>query len=62
MVEKQAKEMQWLKLKSFEDRANKPDNGIVIKDTIVKLHDHDARIRYREAWLKKQNSTYAVTT
>ena len=62
LVEKQAKEIQRLKLKPFNDRANKADNGIVITDAIIKLHEHDARLRYREEWLKKQNRTYVATT
>lgn len=63
VLEKQAKDMQWMKLKlAVKEKANQSNNSIVLQDGIVKLHEHDARAGYREAWLTKVNTLYVRTS
>ena len=54
MLEKQAKDFQWMKMKlPLKEKSELNDNGVVIKEGIVKLHEHDTRRDYREKWLEK---------
>ena len=54
LLERQAKDFQWLKLKpSVKEKSKLNDNGVVIKEGIIKLHEHDARRGYREKWLQR---------
>lgn len=63
LIEKQGKAIQWMKIKpKVKELAGNSDTNVVINDSIVKLHEHDARLNYREAWLKKQNRIYVAAT
>lgn len=54
MVEKQARELQWMRMKlSVKDKANLPDHGVVITDGVLKFHENDTRHTIREKWLEK---------
>jgi hypothetical protein len=54
MLEKQAKDFQWVKFKlSVKEKSKLNDHGVVIKEGIIKLHEHDTRRDYREKWLQK---------
>lgn len=54
MVEKQTKEIQKIKLPfSVKEKMRVKDNGVVIEEGIIKLHEHDARQAYHDTWLKK---------
>lgn len=54
LVEGQAKEIQRIKLPfSVKEKMHLKDNGVVIEDGIIKLHEHDARLAYYETWQKK---------
>ena len=53
-VEKQAKEVQWLKIKpTIKAKAAQNDNGVVLADGVLKFHENDTRIKYKEDWEKK---------
>lgn len=53
-IEKQAKEIQWLKIKpAIKEKAGQADNGIVLADGVLKFHENDTRIKYKEDWEKK---------
>ena len=53
-IEKQAKEIQWLKMKdSLKAKAAQNDNGVVLADGVLKFHENDTRIKYKEDWEKK---------
>jgi hypothetical protein len=57
LVEGQMKAIQELKMKfSVKERANKPDNAVVLRDGIVKLHEADSRASLHTAWIEKCRS------
>lgn len=63
LIEKQAKEMQWMKMRlMIKNNANKPDNAIVITEGILKFHEADTRIAFRESWLSKCATLYDRTS
>ena len=52
-IEKQAKEIQWLKMKpAIKEKSRHNDNGVVISDAVLKFHENDTRIKYKEDWEK----------
>ncbi len=52
-VEKQAKEVQYMKMKlSLKEKAKLGNNEVVIADGILKLHDNDRRKFYRDKWIQ----------
>ncbi len=54
MVEGQAKEIQKIKLPfSVKEKMRVKDNGVVIDEGVIKLHEHDARLAYYETWKSK---------
>jgi hypothetical protein len=51
------KAIQELKMKfSVKERANKPDNAVVLRDGVVKLHEADSRASVYAAWIEKCRS------
>lgn len=53
-IEKQAKEIQLLKMKpAIKEKSQRQDNGVVISDGVLKFHENDTRIQYKEDWEKK---------
>jgi hypothetical protein len=57
LVEGQMKAIQELKMKfSVKERANKPDNAVVLRDGVVKLHEADSRASVYAAWIEKCRS------
>lgn len=54
LVEKQAKEIQGIKMKLNITNANKPDNvGVIITDSMLKFHENDRREYFKNEWIKK---------
>ena len=54
MVEREAKKLQLTKMKlSLQAKAKLPDHGVVLTDSIIKLHENDTRKVLREKWLEK---------
>lgn len=57
LVEKQAKEIQNIKMKMNITNANKPDNvGVIITDSMLKFHENDRREYFKNEWLKKYST------
>ena len=57
MIEKQARDWQLLKMKlSIKDKSQLGDNGVVINNGVVKLHEYDTRVAIYNAWLDKIKS------
>ncbi len=51
LIEKQAQNWQMLKIKlSTKEKSNLKDNGVVLKEGVIKLHENDARIGYFKRW------------
>lgn len=63
IVERQAKAYQWAKLKfSIKEKAkNDPLRGVVLEDGMLKFHENDARLKYREEWKKRANDKFQIT-
>ncbi|MSU75271.1 MAG: hypothetical protein EXS55_02045 [Candidatus Magasanikbacteria bacterium] len=54
VVENEAKKLQLTKMAfSLKEKAKLGDNGVVVQDGIIKLHENDARKIMREKWLEK---------
>lgn len=54
LLENQVKQIQLLKLKpSLKAKAREPDNGVVIKEGVLKFHENDRRLEYYRAWKEK---------
>lgn len=53
LLEREAKKLQLTKLKpSLKEKSKLNDKGVVLEEGILKFHEHDARLRYREKWLE----------
>ncbi|KKU27133.1 MAG: hypothetical protein UX39_C0004G0011 [Candidatus Magasanikbacteria bacterium GW2011_GWA2_46_17] len=53
-IEDQAKAMQWQMLKlSVKEKSKLNDNGVVFADGVIKVHENDTRLGYRERWKEK---------
>lgn len=51
LIENEAQKLQWHKLKlSLKEKSRVPDQGVVIKEGILKFHEHDTRKEYYEKW------------
>ncbi len=51
LIEKQAREWQLLKMKlSTKEKAERNDNGVVLKDGVIKLHENDTRKDCAAQW------------
>ncbi|MBU1612858.1 hypothetical protein KKC87_00285, partial [Patescibacteria group bacterium] len=51
LLEKQARAWQVMKMKlSLKEKAEKGDNGVVLGDGVIKLHENDARSNFRVRW------------
>lgn len=54
IIEKEAKKIQLdLLTRRLVDKINAGDKGAIIKDGIIKLHEHDSRVQVRNEWLEK---------
>jgi len=54
MIEKQARDWQLLKMKlSIKEKSQVGDNGVVVNNGVVKLHEYDTRAAIYNAWLDK---------
>ncbi|MFA7653892.1 MAG: hypothetical protein WCX97_02510 [Candidatus Magasanikbacteria bacterium] len=57
LLEKQAKILQWQRLKSsLKDAAACADSAVIIKDGTIKLHENDRREAYQQKWLTRIKS------
>ena len=55
ILEHQAKAIQMQRLKAgVKDAATRGDNSVVISDSVIKLHENDARVKYFERWKSGQ--------
>lgn len=53
LLESQAKQLQMTKMKfSVKEKAKQKDNGVVLGDGVIKLHENDRRSEYRCDWLE----------
>jgi hypothetical protein len=51
IIELQAKELQKTKMKfRFESIRDEPDSRVIVSDDMLKFHENDRRVQYREAW------------
>jgi hypothetical protein len=51
LIEIQAKELQKAKMKfRFESIRDEPDSRVIVSDDMLKFHENDRRVQYREAW------------
>ncbi|MEK7680670.1 MAG: hypothetical protein AAB348_01315 [Patescibacteria group bacterium] len=54
LIENQAKQTQWMKIKlAMKEKAEMKDNGVVFADGVIKLHENDTRLNYRDKWEKR---------
>lgn len=54
MLESQAKGIQYQRLKmTIKDLAGKSDNGVVLRDNVIKFHEKDTRCEIHSNWQKK---------
>ncbi|MFA6423858.1 MAG: hypothetical protein WCV83_00925 [Candidatus Magasanikbacteria bacterium] len=54
LLEKQARDWQMLKMKlSTKEKAGQGDNGIVLNEGVIKLHENDTRIECAKQWEEK---------
>lgn len=56
IINNQAKQMQLSKIKLSGGTIDRNDKGVVISDTVLKFHEKDTRLEYRESWLTALNS------
>lgn len=55
LLELQAKGIQMQRLKAgIKEAAARGDNSVVISDSVIKLHENDARVKYFERWNNSQ--------
>lgn len=58
LIEKQAKEIQKTKMKfRFDSVRDEPDSRVVITDDMLKFHENDRRVQYREEWEERLRIT-----
>lgn len=54
LIEKQAKDIQMMKIKpAVKAKALQKDNGVVLGEGIIKLHEQDTRLVSHEAWVRR---------
>lgn len=51
IINNQAKQMQLSKIKLSGGAIDRNDKGVVISDTVLKFHEKDTRLEYRQQWL-----------
>lgn len=61
LLEKQARDWQTLKMKlSIKEKAQLNDNGVVLNDGVVKLHENDTRRDFAKQWEDKSQIVLAT--
>jgi hypothetical protein len=51
LIDTQAKEFQKTKMKfRFDSVRDEPDSRVIVSDTMLKFHENDRRLQYKEAW------------
>jgi hypothetical protein len=54
ILESQAKGIQFQRLKmTVKDLSQKDDNGVVLRDNVIKFHERDTRVGIHNNWQKK---------
>lgn len=57
IIESQAKGFQWAKIGlSIKQKSKDGDKGVVLSDGVLKFHEKDARVYYRDTWKQKISS------
>jgi hypothetical protein len=54
LIEREAKKVQWQSISPrIKELARVPNNHVVLREGILKFHEHDTRLAYRQQWLEK---------
>ena len=61
-LEERLKEFQWTRVtESVREKSKLNDNGVVIADGVIKLHENDSRRGIREKWLERINVKFPMS-
>jgi hypothetical protein len=50
LIEQQAKKLQLAKMKLRDSVRDEPDSRVIVSDQMLKFHENDRRVYYKEAW------------
>lgn len=54
LIEKQAREAQKARMKmNYASAQNEPDTRVIVSDQMLKFHENDRRVEYRDLWIER---------